>query len=63
MPDCTCHRCIDANKLTDQGLPLYFARMIVCGICGNKRCPKADDHRMKCTGSNRPGQEGERDDE
>ena len=58
MPDCTCRRCIDDHKLTDQGLPLHFARMIVCPQCGNKRCPKADDHRMKCTGSNEPGQIG-----
>lgn len=32
--------------------------MIVCSECGNKRCPKATDHKLKCTGSNDPGQEG-----
>lgn len=31
---------------------------IVCKICGNKRCPKATDCSLKCTGSNEPGQEG-----
>lgn len=35
-----------------------FQRMIVCKTCGNKRCPKATDHRLECTGSNRPGQKG-----
>jgi hypothetical protein len=34
--------------------------MIVCKVCGNKRCPKAEDHRNKCTGSNEPGQVGSR---
>lgn len=35
-----------------------FRRMICCGTCGNKRCPKATDHRLGCTGSNEPGQSG-----
>jgi uncharacterized membrane protein YraQ (UPF0718 family) len=26
--------------------------MILCPKCGNKRCPKALDHRNKCTGRN-----------
>jgi len=33
-------------------------RMFLCPECGNKRCPKATDHRLKCTGSNEPGQAG-----
>lgn len=33
-------------------------RMIVCAICGNKRCPHATDHCNACTGSNEPGQSG-----
>lgn len=32
--------------------------MIVCSLCGNKRCPKATDHRLDCSGSNEPGQPG-----
>jgi len=32
--------------------------MIVCNICGNKRCPHATDHDCACTGSNEPGQPG-----
>jgi hypothetical protein len=30
----------------------------VCSDCGNKRCPKASNHRHKCTGSNEVGQYG-----
>lgn len=33
-------------------------RMILCPICGNKRCPHATDHRNACTNSNEPGQPG-----
>lgn len=33
-------------------------RMFLCPECGNKRCPKATDHRLDCTNSNEPGQEG-----
>ena len=33
-------------------------RMVVCGICGNKRCPHATNHIFACTGSNEPGQLG-----
>ncbi|QRU21656.1 DUF551 domain-containing protein [Klebsiella pneumoniae] len=33
-------------------------RFVVCPDCGNKRCPRANDHRNACTGSNEPGQEG-----
>ncbi len=43
----TCH----PNTLADQ-------RMALCPTCGNKRCPRANDHRHACTGSNEPGQPG-----
>lgn len=33
-------------------------RMALCPTCGNKRCPKANDHRNECTVSNEPGQPG-----
>ena len=33
-------------------------RMAICPDCGNKRCPKASDHRYTCTGSNEVGQNG-----
>lgn len=32
--------------------------MILCPLCGNKRCPKASDHSLACTNSNAPGQPG-----
>ena len=50
IPDCSCHAC----------RPVTFAdsRFVVCPVCGNKRCPHANDHRNACTGSNEPGQEG-----
>lgn len=53
-----CNRCWNewAEK---QGPDAFFnQRMILCIQCGNKRCPKASDHRLDCTGSNEPGQEG-----
>ena len=31
---------------------------IVCSVCGNKRCPRATDCALPCTGSNEPGQPG-----
>jgi hypothetical protein len=36
--------------------PLLERTMVVCSMCGNKRCPKAEDHRFKCTNSNHPNQ-------
>lgn len=50
---CDCHRC-----MTEQARPAARLRMIVCETCGNKRCPRASDHRLGCTGSNEPGQAG-----
>ena len=32
--------------------------MVVCSMCGNKRCPHAKDHRLECTNSNEPNQQG-----
>lgn len=49
-PDCWCRTCRPVT-MTDM-------RFIVCPECGNKRCPRANDHRNACTGSNEPGQEG-----
>lgn len=49
-PDCWCRTCRPV-KLNDM-------RFVVCPDCGNKRCPKANNHRNACTGSNEPGQEG-----
>lgn len=50
IPDCWCRNC--------RPLVLNDMRFVVCPDCGNKRCPKANDHRNDCSGSNEPGQEG-----
>lgn len=47
-----CHRCFKASG------GLFLNRMILCPSCGNKRCPKASDHDLACTGSNDQGQPG-----
>ena len=61
--ECECHRCIQEKNLTvllfnNIPMDLSAAKMILCGECGNKRCPKASDHRLECTSSNAPGQAG-----
>jgi len=35
-----------------------MGRMILCEICGNKRCPHATNNENACTNSNDPGQPG-----
>lgn len=47
---CWCKAC--------QPLSVIQTRMIVCPVCGNKRCPRATFHENACTGSNEPGQKG-----
>lgn len=49
-PDCWCRAC--------RPVVLNDMRFVVCPDCGNKRCPRANDHRNACTDSNEPGQEG-----
>ncbi|EPE9249872.1 hypothetical protein ACX2XI_000186 [Klebsiella variicola] len=49
-PDCWCRTC--------RPVVLNDMRFVVCPDCGNKRCPRGNDHRNACTGSNEPGQEG-----
>jgi hypothetical protein len=57
--DCgNCHMCLVGKFDPGSDIPIRFTRMILCPTCGNKRCPKATDHEMTCTGSNEPGQEG-----
>jgi len=48
---CDCHRCLDEQYAMQE-------YMILCDICGNKRCPRASDHRLECTDSNDTGQKG-----
>lgn len=47
-----CHRCFKENG------GFIRVKMFICPTCGNKRCPKATDHRLECTASNEPGQTG-----
>jgi hypothetical protein len=56
---CECRRCLsERDERTESGWPVLASRMILCSICGNKRCPHATDHRNECTNSNEPGQPG-----
>lgn len=48
---CCCWKCMKSRDETR-------SFMILCPECGNKRCPKASDHELSCTGSNEPGQSG-----
>ena len=50
MSACWCATC--------RPVTLLDSRMVLCPTCGNKRCPRANDHRNECTGSNEPGQPG-----
>ena len=58
---CGCRRCKDEQyKLLDDTFEklFFYDRLILCPVCGNKRCPKATDHRLECTNSNDTGQKG-----
>lgn len=50
--DFDCHKCF--KKMGG----IFLSRMIVCPNCGNKRCPKASDHELNCSGSSDAGQSG-----
>lgn len=65
--ECGCWKCsIEWDKKNlPSDLPLIERwngsrtnRFIVCEICGNKRCPHANNHDNECTGSNETGQKG-----
>ena len=51
----TKHEC-QCAKCKPPALPFGRDRMILCPICGNKRCPHAEDHDLLCMGSNAPNQ-------
>lgn len=55
-----CHRCYDEYTKTEEFNDPFHTNMgmIICKTCGNKRCPKATDHRLECTHSNEPNQPG-----
>jgi hypothetical protein len=49
-----CHKCLEGLTI-DVGIGKILVtstRMILCPVCGNKRCPKATDHELLCTNSN-----------
>lgn len=53
-----CYTCLDQPELGMLN-PAHM-RMILCPICGNKRCSHATDHKLPCLHSNEPGQPGSR---
>lgn len=55
-----CRRCAEEEAAGADFLDRIYilGRMFLCPFCGNKRCPKATDHRLDCTRSNDPGQPG-----
>jgi hypothetical protein len=57
---CGCYMCDQGRRQFNPQDAFYPARMIVCAICGNKRCPHGTDHRLACTGSNESNQPGSR---
>jgi hypothetical protein len=60
VQDCWCHKCNEHTvvKVGGYDIPYKATTMILCPDCGNKRCPKANDHDNACTGSNELGQPG-----
>ena len=59
--DCGCVRCLDHRESELSWWDrTTTTTMILCPLCGNKRCPHATDHSYECTGSNEPGQKGSR---
>jgi lambda repressor-like predicted transcriptional regulator len=47
---------LDAPQEQAPTLDLTFRQMVVCPICGNKRCPHAGNALAVCTNSNEPDQ-------
>jgi hypothetical protein len=56
---CGCYECTK-NDVDQTGVPVLLQKMILCPLCGNRRCPKATYHGNDCTGSDDPHQEGSR---
>jgi hypothetical protein len=49
---------LDGNRCTCSKCWVDYPYFRVCPDCGNKRCPKAANHKNACTSSNEPGQKG-----
>ncbi len=59
FPSFDCVRCWEEWAETVTASERLWSRIMQrCPQCGNKRCPRASDHRLACSGSNEPGQEG-----
>jgi len=62
-PSCFCYRCASAYDRLHPPPHIFGGKasaFIVCPTCSNKRCPRATDHTLACTGSNTGGQPGSR---
>lgn len=57
LPD-DIHASVDCWCETCRPVTLSDMRMVLCPDCGNKRCPRATNHRNLCTNSNEAGQPG-----
>lgn len=55
---CGCSTCLDDLDKFLEWSEAIQRGMIFCPDCGNKRCPRATDHKNDCTASNEPGQTG-----
>jgi hypothetical protein len=53
---CQKHWNEDYQKLENK--EFVMRPFIACSVCGNKRCPKATDCNLECSGSNDSGQKG-----
>lgn len=54
---CGCAECREAiDAVIDSFYSMLSQGMILCPLCGNKRCPHASSHRYSCTQSNVFGQ-------
>lgn len=53
-----CWKCNDVLAMPWEAPATSFPFAPTCPTCGNKRCPRATDHRNECSGSNEPGQVG-----
>ena len=59
LPNDCCRKCEKKRLETEAADGIFPLRLMVCcHVCGNKRCPKASDHDLACTGSNEPNQPG-----
>ena len=43
-----CHRCVKEAKKGLVGIEAVLHKMLLCSVCGSKRCQKVSDHRLDC---------------